>query len=124
MSAELEAARRPLTSLLSKSEKAQQKLKPGSWQHAMLDENIQALRVVNALLFGQDRKKTRYTQSDLKLAINALANMVSRSIRAQAKFVPGTSPHTLQRNRIKALRLAKRTAAAELKRLKIHPKQK
>jgi hypothetical protein len=113
-----EATHRPLASLLSKSEKAQQKLKAGSWQHAMLEENIKALRVAIALLFEQGRKQTRYTQSDLQQATKALAAMISRSVKAQVKFAHGTSPHTLQRNRIKALRLAKKATTAELKRLK------
>ena len=47
---ELENAAAPLASLLSKSEKAQQKLAPGSWQHRMLEENLRALRIASSLL--------------------------------------------------------------------------
>lgn len=47
---ELEAAKAPLLSLLSKSEKAQPKLKVGSWQHTMLAGNIAALQVAVPLL--------------------------------------------------------------------------
>jgi len=38
----------PLASLLSKSEKALTKLKPDSWQHAMLERNVAALHVAIA----------------------------------------------------------------------------
>lgn len=40
----------PLASLISKSEKAQRNLTPGSWQHAMLERNLAALRAAVALL--------------------------------------------------------------------------
>ncbi len=113
----LEAARRPLASLLSKSEKALQKLQPGIWQYTMLKENIRALRVATPLLFDAPRQKKRNTLSELQKAAKALTAMIRRSVDAQANFEPGTSPHTMQRNRIKALRLAKKITAAELKRL-------
>ncbi len=40
---ELVDARAPLASLLGKSEKAREKLKPTSWQFAMLNDNLDAL---------------------------------------------------------------------------------
>lgn len=57
---ELEKARAPLASLMSKSEKAQGKLVPGSWQHRMLEENLHALRLAAPLLekaLGQGEAK-------------------------------------------------------------------
>ena len=42
---ELKDAIAPIASLLSKSEKSQQKLKPGTWQHSKLQDNITALRI-------------------------------------------------------------------------------
>ena len=117
MAKELDEIRRPLASLLSKSVKAQQNLSPGSWQHTMLAENIAALRLAMSLLFPADRKSKRHPANDLKEATTALTAMINRSVKAQAKFESGTSPHTLQRNRIKALRLAKQATATELKRV-------
>lgn len=46
----LERAKAPVASLLSKSRKAQEKLKPNSWQYAMLVRNIDALAAGEALL--------------------------------------------------------------------------
>jgi len=40
----------PLKSLISKSEKAQTKLKEDSWQYKMLDENLKALHIALPLL--------------------------------------------------------------------------
>jgi hypothetical protein len=47
---ELQEALRPIASLISKSEKAQQKVPPGTWQHRMLEDNLKALRHA-AILF-------------------------------------------------------------------------
>lgn len=49
---DLENAVAPLSSLISKSEKAQQKLKEGTWQHKMLESNLKALHIVAPLLSG------------------------------------------------------------------------
>ncbi len=46
----LKRAVAPITSLISKSEKALGKTSPGTWQHGMLTENLQALRRVLPLL--------------------------------------------------------------------------
>lgn len=48
-----QAVIRPIASLISKSEKAQQKLTPGTWQHTMLRENLRALHLAFGWLSGQ-----------------------------------------------------------------------
>ena len=45
---ELQEALQPIASLISKSEKAQQKLAPGMWQHTMLRDNLKALHIARA----------------------------------------------------------------------------
>jgi len=61
-----EALRRPIASLISKSEKAQQRLSPGTWQHktekaqakfapgtsqhTLLQDRLKALRMAEALI--------------------------------------------------------------------------
>lgn len=47
---ELEKAVAPIESLISKSAKAQQKLAQDSWQYAMLENNLKALRMASPLL--------------------------------------------------------------------------
>lgn len=47
---ELERAKAPLASLISKSEKAQGKLDENSWQFKMLRDNLSALRLASKLL--------------------------------------------------------------------------
>ena len=109
-----EKALAPLRSLISKSEKAQQKLAPGTLQHAMLRDNLKALRIALALLTHETETSDRFTAEDLRQALMALAAMIRRTEQAQGKFAPCTSQHSLLRNRLKALRIANDMVQAEL----------
>ena len=111
---ELQEALRPIASLINKSEKAQQKLAPGTWQHSMLQNNINALHIASALMNQDTQEADSFTQADLHEALRAFASMISRADKAQAKFTPGTSQHTLQTNRLKALRIAVALIEVEL----------
>jgi hypothetical protein len=110
---ELHEALRPIASLISKSEKAQQKLASGTWQHTMLQDNLKALHIASALIKQTD-DTDRVTQDDLRDALRAFASMISKAEKAQAKFSPGTSQHTLQRNRLQALRIVEERVKVEL----------
>lgn len=44
-----------------------------------------------------------FTMEELQEALRSIASMIDRSEQAREKFAPGTSQHTLQKNRIKAL---------------------
>ena len=110
----LQEALRPIASLISKSEKAQQKLAPGTWQHTMLRDNLKALHIASTLMSKETNDKKTFTRDDLQETLHAFASMISKTDRAQAKFTPGTSQHTLQRNRLKALRTAEALIKVEL----------
>lgn len=110
----LQEALRPLASLISKSEKAQRKLAPGTWQHAMLRDNLQALHLASALMQAGNDPPQRFAQADMQAALRALAAMIGKTEKAQVQFPPGTSPHTLLRNRLQALRLAEARIKAAL----------
>lgn len=114
---EVRAARAPVASLLSKSEKAQQKLAPGTWQHTMLADNIQALRLALPLIDEADGDSSDLTPDDLNSALRALDSMIERVANTETKFVPGTAQHSLQRNRLKALCIARSAVMAKLGRL-------
>lgn len=51
--------------------------------------------------------------ADMKKALEAITDMITRSKAAQAKFHEGTSQYTLQRNRIYALEIAYSLIRAE-----------
>ncbi len=55
-----------------------------------------------------------FTKKDMEEALRAIASMIDRSEKAQEKFAQGTSQHTLQKNRIKALYIASSLIKIEL----------
>ncbi|MCA9920372.1 MAG: hypothetical protein KC445_20590 [Anaerolineales bacterium] len=110
--AELPEALRPIASLISKSQKAQQKLAPGTWQFVMLQENLEALHLALALLQNDVKKLENVTKLDVQNALRAVGSMIEKTEKAQPKFAAGTSQHTLLQNRLKALQIAKRRLAA------------
>ena len=103
---ELQEALRPIASLISKSERAQQKLAPGTWQHTILRDNLKALYIAFALMNKGTTDTDSFAQDDLQEALRGCASIISKAEKARAKFSSGTSQHTLQRNRIKALRIS------------------
>jgi len=113
---EVREALRPIASLISKSEKAQHKLAPGTWQHTMLRDNLSALRIASALMEGDPGVTDAASCDDLQAAVGALAVMIDRVGNTEAKFAPGTSQHSLQRNRLSALCIAREAVEAELAR--------
>ena len=119
--ADVQAARRPIASLIGKSAKAQEKLAPETWQYKMLRDNLRALRLAEALLDGQTAAAAGFAPEDLPAALRALAAMAAKTEPALAKFPPGTSQHTLSRNRLQALRTATALVEAELAKCKGRP---
>jgi uncharacterized protein YdeI (YjbR/CyaY-like superfamily) len=104
---EIQEALRPIASLISKSEKALQKLAPGTWQHTMLRDNLKALDHACNLMGKEVNGISDLSRDDLEEAIRTFTVMINKTEKAQAMFAPGTAQHTLQRNRLKALRIAK-----------------
>lgn len=94
---------RPIISLINKSEKAQQKLVPGTWQYTMLRDNVKALRVALVLINGMKGDIDNFSREDYLESLRSIGSMINRSEKAQVKFSPGTSQYSLQQNRIKAL---------------------
>lgn len=93
----------PIVSLIGKSEKVLQKLRPSTWQYKMTENNLKALRIASAL---KNNETKNFPASDLREALLVIASMISKVEKAQAKLSSGTSQYTLAKNRIKAFRLA------------------
>ena len=119
--ADVQAARRQIASLIGKSAKAQQKLAPATWQFRMLEDNLRALRLAEALLDGRTDAATGFAPDDLESVLRALASMAAKTEPALAKFRPGTAQHSLSRNRLQALRTATALVEAELAKNKDRP---
>ena len=107
-------ALRPIASLISKSEKALQKLTPGTWQHTRIRDNLQALNLASVLIHQKGDSACVYTKADLQAALEACNAMRKKTENAQAGFSPGTSQHTLLQNRSQALSIAETLLQREL----------
>ncbi len=101
---ELSEARRALLSLRNKSEKASGKLKAGTWQNKMTTGIVEAADVALNLMHGNaialfDRNKLDKSSAVLEDALRRAEAVID-------KFAVGTPQHTIQKNRIAALRIA------------------
>lgn len=47
-----------------------------------------------------------FTEKDMEEALEAIDSMINRTEKSKGKFAEGTSQHTLQKNRLKALYIA------------------
>jgi hypothetical protein len=104
----------PIASLIVKSEKARHKLAPGTWQHAMLSDNLDALRIATTLMSGDMDARDGIASEAMRHALRAFASMIARTERAAAASKPGTAQHTLLANRLHALGLAETLIAETL----------
>jgi hypothetical protein len=96
----------PITSLISKSEKAILKLKPESWQHIMLTNNLSALQYASKLMSKDESPQKPATKAEISEYLKAFDSMIAKTAAAQLKFSPGTAQHSLLTNRLNSLRAA------------------
>jgi hypothetical protein len=118
---DLEEALRAIASTLSKSEKAQLKLKPGTFQHTMTAQGIKAYNIATELIKEESETNItgasfegKYTKEELEEALRALASATGRVEKILPKFATGTSQHTLAIRRIKAFNIASALIKREL----------
>lgn len=114
--AELQMARRPIASLIRKSEKAQQKLVQGTWQYRMLADNLEALSVATALMDREGNTTGCFSQQALEKSLHTIASMIACTQNTKTKFLQGTSQHSLQKNRLQALQIAQSLMQQEVDR--------
>lgn len=124
-SEELSEAIRSITSTLSKSEKALEKLKEGTAQHTMTVRAIKAYYTAVELIereTGASEVKDKggspqekYTKEELEEALQAIASANSRCEGVLPKLKLGSSQQTLTVRRIKAFSIATELIRGELR---------
>jgi len=102
----------PLLSLQSKSEKALESLAAGTWQHTRLASEIEAIKLALYLMQPPSGDDPAPDLSKRKTAQMTLSALISRVEGVRAKFVEGSAQHTLQDNRLFALRVAEAVVGA------------
>lgn len=128
---ELDEAIQAVASTISKSEKAQLKLKAGTWQYTMTVQGIKAYYVAidlikreletgdsfkgNDVNESEDANESKYMKEELEEALQTITSVIDRVGNVQPKFEEGTPQHTLAVRRIKAFRIASVLVEKELK---------
>jgi hypothetical protein len=103
-SEELKEAYRAILSLRNKSQKAAGKLKEGTWQKDLTTRIVSASDVALSLISGG--VTTVYGQETLAESLATMKDTLRRAEEVIGKFLVGTSQHTIQKNRIAALKVA------------------
>ena len=103
-SEELREAHRAILSLRNKSEKAFAKLKEGSWQKKQMDSYVKAADTALQLFDGNTAMP--FACEALNEANQFLGDALRRAEEVVGRFAMGSSQHTLQKNRIAALKIA------------------
>jgi len=103
-SEELSEAKRALLSLRNKSEKASGKLKTDTWQYRLTAGIVKASDVALSLIDGN--AAAPFGRDTLDESFASLQDALRRAEAVIDKFAMGTSQHTLQKNRIAALKIA------------------
>ncbi len=111
---ELAAALQAVHDMLRRSETAQAKFAPGTSQHTLQKNRIQALRIASALLQQASHTPATYTTAELERAKPPLASLLRKSEKAQQKLSPGTWQHTMLENNLRALHIASSLLAQAL----------
>lgn len=87
----------------------------------MLRDTIKALHIASALMNKETDDTDNFAQDDFQEALRAFASMISKIKKTRTTFLPGTPQHTLQRNRLKELRIAEALVKVELDKQRAHP---
>lgn len=110
-------AQEAISSMIERSQKAKEKFAPGTSQHTLQKNRIQALCIALALLNGQIDGHVafaRYTKEDLKKAVAPIASLLSKSEKAQTKLKETSWQYAMLQKNIAALKLATPLLAAVL----------
>lgn len=110
---ELEEALKVVSSTINKCEKIHPKFTEGTSQHTLLKNRIKALNISEALIINENIMD-KYTKEELMEALRPISSIISKSEKAQLKFVEGTSHYTRLKNIIKAMYISKTLITDEI----------
>lgn len=102
---EVEEAVRVFESSINKCEKAQMKLKEGSWQRENVQKQLAAFNISVSFLKDSDRAKL-YSGAELMEAVRTLKSLIGKIEGMECKFKEETPQKTLLDRRLKAFGIA------------------
>ncbi|WP_101911345.1 hypothetical protein [Marasmitruncus massiliensis] len=103
-----------VTSVIERCERIQSKFAPGTSQHTLLKNRIQALKMGSALLGGGDMVKD--CDPTLTPALEPLASIIRKCKKARSKYEPGSGQYNRYGGTIRAIELSRELIENELHR--------
>ena len=106
---EMEDALSAISSMIEKSEKAQQKFVKGTSQYTLQRNRIKSLYIASSLITKEmDNKNVlaNFTKEDFHGAIAPINSLISKSEKAQSKLADNTWQYRMLDANLKALHLA------------------
>ena len=110
---ELLEALQVVSSTISNCEKIHPKFDSGTSQHTLLKNRIKALYISKYLIIGENIKG-KYTKEELVDSLRHIDSIISKSEKAQLKFVEGNSHYTRLKKIIKSMYISKLLIADEI----------
>ncbi|WP_066716271.1 hypothetical protein [Clostridium sp. Marseille-P299] len=106
---EMEDALSAISSMIEKSEKAQQKFAKGTSQYTLLRNRRKALYIASSLIAKELKNKdvvAIFTKEDFHGALAPINSLISKSEKAQTKLADNTWQYRMLAANLKALYLA------------------
>jgi hypothetical protein len=106
---DLEKALQAITSMISRSEKVQMKLKEGTPQSSLTRNRLKALNLSFSLIKKElqvDSMEDEFSLEELKKALPPITSTINKCEKVLEKSKEGTSQYTLTSNMLKALYLS------------------
>ncbi len=105
-------ALRVMISVITRCERVQPKFVPGTSQHTLLKNRVQAMKIAEALLAG--RGTDLYAAQDLSAALEPLASVIRKCEKARSKYEPGSGQYGRFHGTIRAMELSRTLIEHEL----------
>ena len=103
-----------VTSLIGRCERMVPKFAPGTSQHTLLKNRIQALTIGAALLSEDD--VSTYSNGQLSAAMEPLRSIAGKCETARSKYEPGSGQYNRYGGTIRAMELCQELTQNELRR--------
>ena len=106
------AALKEVTSIITRCERVQPKFAPGTAQHTLLKNRIQAMKIAEGLFSGDSGEQ--YSTQALSAALEPLASIMRKCEKARSKYEPTSVQYRRFYGTIRAMELSRQLIENEL----------
>ena len=101
-----------VTSVITRCERVQPKFVPGTPQHTLLKNRIQAMKIAEGLFSGDSGEQ--YSTQALSAALEPLASVIRKCEKARSKYEPTSGQYMRFHGTIRAMELSRQLIENEL----------